>query len=779
MIGAASQGASGRVRARHRGSRWRRALLAVPLALALLGLSGCDLPSGFHDYVVFDGLNLPTAVELSPDGRVFVAEKRGVIKVFDSLADRTPTVFADLRTNVYNSWDRGLLGLALPPDFPSNPSVYVLYTYDAMPGGTAPRWGRPGVDTDSCPTPPGETADGCVVTARLSRLTANGNTWTGTENVLITDWCQQYPSHSIGTIMFGGDGALYVGGGDGASFDWADYGQDGSPLNPCGDPPHGVGAALTPPTAEGGSLRSQDVRTTGDPTGLDGAIIRIDPNTGQALPDNPLAASPDPNTRRVIAYGMRNPFRFTIRPGTDELWIGDVGQGTWEEIDRSIGGDAQADNFGWPCFEGPGRYGTFDSLNLNLCESLYASGQAKTPVFSYRHDQKLAGESCPTGDGSAISGIALAPPNGPYPDDYDGALFFADASRGCIWVMRAGANGQPDPTKVAWFDQTAKTPVELEIGPGGELWYVDVYGGKIHRIGYSSTNSPPHAAFTANPSSGIPPLTVSFDGRVSTDSDPGDVLTYAWDLDGDGDLDDATSPTTTHTYDTAGSYTVRLRVTDVAGASDTVDQVIRVGNAPPVPVIDTPTDGSTVAVGEPVAFSGSATDPDVGALPAAALSWSADVLHCADTGCHRHPAFFSLDGAASGSFAMPDHEYPSHVELHLTATSQGDSATVTRRVDYRTHAVTLAADAPGAVLTLGVEEGAAPVTRALPEGSKVTISAASIVSNEFGTYSFAGWSDGGAATHDIIVPTHDETITASYQLMQSGPGWARYPAGLH
>ncbi len=747
---------------RHRWRGWRRGVLALPLVVALLGLAGCDLPSGFHDYVVFDGLNRPTAVEFSPDGRVFVAEKRGVVKVFDNLDDNTPTVFADLRTKTFNSWDRGLLGLALPPDFPANPSVYVLYTYDAVPGGTAPRWGQPNADNDVCPTPPGETDDGCVVTGRLSRLTANGNTWTGTEDVLITDWCQQYPSHSVGTMAFGAGGALYVSGGDGASFNWADYGQDGSPVNPCGDPPGGVGGAMTPPTAEGGSLRSQDLRTAGDPTGLNGTIIRVDPETGAGLPDNPLASSPDPNTRRILAYGMRNPFRFTVRPGTDELWIADVGQSAWEEIDRSVGDDATVDNFGWPCMEGAGRIARFDNLNLNLCESLYTAGTAKAPLFTYRHAQKVVSESCPTGDGSSVSGIALSPPDGAYPDSYDGALFFADASRQCIWAMRAGSNGQPDPAQVAWFHQGADTPVELEIGPGGELWYVDLFGGKIHRIGYSSTNSPPSAAFTATPTSGDPPLAVSFDARMSSDADPGDVVTYAWDLDGDGDLDDGTGSTATFTYDIPGARTVRLRVTDIAEASDVVDQVIRVGTVPPEPVIATPADGALAAVGSTVGFSGSATVPGVGSLPPAALSWSADLLHCADEGCHRHPNFYSLDGAASGSFVMPDHEYPAHVELHLTATWQGESVTVTRPIDYQTVDVTLTANTLGGSVSLGDHTDLAPLTGQLPVGSRVTISAEETVRNRLGGLTFASWSDGGARTHDITVPAESTTLSATY-----------------
>jgi PKD repeat protein len=126
-------------------------------------------------------------------------------------------------------------------------------------------------------------------------------------------------------------------------------------------------------------------------------------------------------------------------------------------------------------------------------------------------------------------------------------------------------------------------------------------GGAVHRIGYSSTNAPPHAAFTATPTAGEPPLTVTFDARVSFDADPGDQLTYGWDLDGDGELD-AAGPTATTTYDTIGARTVRLTVIDKAGATDGAETTIRVGTDPRVPAIDTPADGATLARTQPDAL---------------------------------------------------------------------------------------------------------------------------------------------------------------------------------
>jgi glucose/arabinose dehydrogenase len=754
------------------------ALGAVLLGLVFVPLrptatEAATLPQGFQESVAFSGLTNPTNFRFAPDGRVFVAEKSGLIKVFDGLGDTTPTVFADLRTNVHNFWDRGLLGLALHPGFTTgSPYVYVLYTYDHVLGdsASAPKWGTAGTTSDDCPTPPGATADGCVVSGRLSRLTASGNTMTGPEQVLIEDWCQQYPSHSIGDLNFGSDGALYVTGGDGASFNAVDYGQFGGSnpggANPCGDPPSLAGTALSPPTAEGGALRSQDRRTSGNPQGdpqtMDGALLRVDPANGNAMAGNPVPGN------RVVADGLRNPFRFTLRPGTNEAWIGDVGWSTWEEINRVTSPTAAATNFGWPCYEGSPRQAGYDSANLTICETLYGQAGAVTaPYYTYNHSTTVvSGETCPTGS-SSVTGVAFSTST-TYPSRYNGALFFADYSRDCIWAMLPGTNGLPDPTLRETFAASAANPVSLQIGPGGDLFYADLNGGTIRRISFTTGNRAPTAVASATPTSGNAPLVVNFDGRGSSDPDTGDTLSYAWDLDGDGAFDDETTATASFTYTTAGTKTATLRVTDSQGASDTDAVTINVGSSgptPPTAVIDTPVASTTWKVGDTITFSGHATDAQDGTLPASALSWSLVLQHC-PSNCHEH-LVQNFVGVASGSFQAPDHEYPSYLELRLTATdSSGLTNTVTRRLDPRTVVLTFQTK-PGGLklggLVVGGTGATTPFSRTVIVGSRTSVSAPTPQTLNRSTYDFVSWSDGGAQSHEIVAPAVATTYTATYK----------------
>ena len=192
---------------------------------------------------------------------------------------------------MHNFWDRGLLGIALAPNFPADPYVYVAVHARREHRRHRPALGRPGVTSDGCPTPPGATTDGCVVSGRLSRLQAlTATSMTGTEQVLIEDWCQQFPSHSVGALEFGADGALYVSRRRRGELHFMDYGQDGTRRTRAAIRRARAGSTLTPPTAEGGALRCQDVAhdrpirvawTAPDPR----SIRRRAPD----VPDNPLA----------------------------------------------------------------------------------------------------------------------------------------------------------------------------------------------------------------------------------------------------------------------------------------------------------------------------------------------------------------------------------------------------------------------------------------------------------------------------------------------------------
>jgi glucose/arabinose dehydrogenase len=409
------------------------------------------VPPGFQDTIVISGLNYPTVMQFAPDGRIFVGEKGGVILEYDSPSDPTPTTVADLSTNVYDYGDRGLLGLALDPNFLTNPYLYVLYTLDAPIGQ------QPPVYNDAC----GQLY--CVAGARLSRMLLDSNNHAGPEQVLIEGWCQQFESHSIGTLAFGPEGALYVGGGDGASFNDVDYGQFD---NPCADP-----------VKEGGALRSQDAVHRADPTGLNGAILRVDPATGDAWPGNPFIGNSDPTDDRIIAFGLRNPFRFAVKPGgSDRIWLGDVGWNSFEEINGIVSaGDAKVEDFGWPCYEGQGKQPDYQAANLPVCNRLYANpAKVSKPYFGMSHS--VGG--C---QGSNVYSAVGFYTGNTFPSEYAGAFFFGDVVRGCLWTMFAKPNGDPDPSTLFVFG-TGLTVVDVKTGTNGDLFYVGIYGGAIHEI---------------------------------------------------------------------------------------------------------------------------------------------------------------------------------------------------------------------------------------------------------------------------------------------------------
>ncbi|TMK94447.1 MAG: PKD domain-containing protein, partial [Actinobacteria bacterium] len=265
------------------------------------------------------------------------------------------------------------------------------------------------------------------------------------------------------------------------------------------------------------------------------------------------------------------------------------------------------------------------------------------------------------------------------------------------------------------------------------------------------------------------PLTVNFDGSGSSDRD-GDPITYSWDLNGDGIYGDSTAQKPSFTYTTPGTYNVRLQVTDSKGASSVSAPItINAGNNPPVPTITTPASTLTWKVGDPIAFSGSATDQEDGTEPASRLSWTIILHHCfTPTNCHTH-LIQTFNGVASGTFNAPDHEYPCWLEIQLTATdSTGATATTSVRLDPQFINLTVASNPTGA--NVGIDEiaGAAPLTKQAVIGATNSISAPSPQTIGGSTYVFSSWSDGGAQTHNIVAPATDTTYTATYVRQTSG-----------
>lgn len=566
----------------------RRLLTALILLWACTPGSAANLAEGFVATEIFTGLLNPVAARFAQNGQVFVALKDGRVLAYDHIYAPDAKLVVDLRVQVHNFWDRGLLGLAIHPEYPAVPDIFVAYTHDAYADGTGPRWGNtdPELSVDPCPTPPGALEGGCVVYGRLSRVRVEIESMTGVEEpILDGNWCQQYPSHSLGDLVFDEKGYLYLSAGDGASFSFPDTGQGGSPtgdggvpVNPCDDPPDGVGGPNDGPDAEGGALRSQDILTPDDHTSFDGAILRLDVS-GRDLgypPDNPLAHNLIEDDDPIVAMGLRNPYRLAVRPGTSELWIAEPGLGTWEEINR-LGEDFESvKNFGWPCYEGGNNENIVQSdfQQLDLCKRLYtgdlpAPMTIEPPYFAYRHGQPVTAKDQCEVDRSAISAIAFYDGQS-YPKRYADGLTFGDSRRRCLWFMPASPDGLPDPSQLEPFLWGASGwIVDLQMGTDGNLYFVDYRGtphGKVWRVDYRASNDKPNVFLTLSYENQFivvdEPLTLAGSAGDTEDGDLSHSIHWVSDRDGPLGSGPAISVTLSE-----GNHEITASVSDSNGAS--------------------------------------------------------------------------------------------------------------------------------------------------------------------------------------------------------------------
>lgn len=672
----------------------------------------------------------PTAAAFGPDGSIFVAFKHGVVLRYNR--DSAPVTFIDISAEVNQFGDRGLLGMTLHPRFPDEPYIYLLFVHDP-PGLPGEQFADDGPD-----------GRGARV-SRLIRLEADparnhdvalaesAVVFLGRESTLenIGDTASQYgspscdtgggdprtpgtpmgdcipadgSSHSIGTVMFGNDGSLFVGNGD--SSRWNDV-----------DPR---------------ALRALDLDS------LAGKVLRIDPVTGDGLPDNPFFdGDPKRNRSRVWSYGLRNPFRFAIHPDTNEPFIGDAGWESWEELNSGRGA-----NFGWPCYEGN------DEGNLRQpayehnedtaasCEALYALGPdaVTPPLHSYPRDEMNSAIIA----GDFYTGTA-------YPEEYLGALFLADHNRQQMSVARVEDGLLVEPVL---FGEGTGGVVQIFRGPDTNLYYL-ILGGRneLRRLRWiGSGNQPPQAVAGASPMEGDAPLLVDFSSDGSFDPD-GDPLTFFWQL---GDGTTANEPGPTHSYTIDGVYGVELTVTDPAGMSSSDSLQIVVGDTTPEAAIQLPLEGTTYTIGEQIEFAGTGLDHQDGELEGESLSWEL-VLHHAD---HIHPNFFAAHGG-SGSFVVEDHGDDTSLELKLTATdSTGLSGTAAIAIHPHTVERRFTTDPPGLDLIYQGSRLPTPFSMLPIVGGLREIHAPAIQEHR----SFESWSDGGAASRSILIT--DEPVSS-------------------
>jgi glucose/arabinose dehydrogenase len=376
-------------------SRMMPVLLSSVLTLLIGDLSAAaTVPAGFTDTVIASGLSKPTAMAFAPDGRLFVCEQGGTLRVIKNGA-LLSTPFVSLTVSALG--ERGLLGVTFDPNFTTNRFVYVYYT------ATTP-----------------------AIHNRVSRFTASGDVaLAGSETILLDLETLGATNHNGGAIHFGPDGKLYVAVGENAVRSNAE------------------------------SLNNRL-----------GKMLRI--NADGSIPtDNPFFATASGVNRAIWALGLRNPFTFAFQPLSGNLYINDVGETSWEEINLGVAGA----NYGWPTTEGE----TTDS-------------RFRSPIYAYAHS-----------DGCAIAGGAFHYPLRPqFPYKYWGAYFFADLCSG--WIRARTSDGA-----VIDFASGISQPVDIHAAGDGSLLYLARGTGNttgvVSRISYTVLG-PPNVDFTASGSNG-------------------------------------------------------------------------------------------------------------------------------------------------------------------------------------------------------------------------------------------------------------------------------------
>lgn len=695
----------------------RQTRTATSQLRARLGLESLEdrttpatLPTGFTEAAIATGLSSATAMEVAPNGDLWVLEQAGAIKRF-----RSGSTSADLVANLSSvglrsEGERGVLGIAFDPSYATNKFVYIYYTSSDAP--------NPHNRISRFTVNDANAADYSFVDT-----TANPALLDEVE-ILNLDPLSSATNHNGGAIHFGPDGKLYVAVGD---------------------------------NANGANAQSITTRH--------GKILRI--NADGSIPaDNPASIAGISGTtsganRAIWAAGVRNPFTFTFQPGTGVMFINDVGQNTWEEVD--VGGAGR--NFGWPGTEGDFNQASFPSFTR--------------PLYAYSHGSG-------TFQGFAITGGAFYnPTTNQFPASYAGDYFFADFVNDWINVMNA------DGTDVRRFATTALGAVDLRVANDGSLYYLARDANQVFRVTFTGSDAP---AITQQPQN----ATVSTGGSANfTVAASGTApLTYQWQklngstwanlTDGPGVSGATTASLSLTAVDAADAGQYRVVVTNAAGSvtSAAATLTVTANQAPSAAINITAglTNGLFIA-GQAINFSGTATDPEDGTLGAAAFTWQVDYITSIASGNPVVrpfvPAFSNATGgsftpATTGPYTLTDVAY------RITLTVRDSAGLVTTRtldVSPNVANITVATSPAGGTITVDGQPYASGTVIPSVVGFQRPIGAAATQVIGGVSYAFQSWSDGGAATHTISTPLTNTTYTANYAVAAFATRITFQPAG--
>ena len=540
------------------------------------------------------------------------------------------------------------------------------------------------------------TAKTPVLHNRVSRFTVDGeNADPGSEVVIFELDPLMGPLgwHQAGTLRFGADGKLYIAAGD-----------------------------------DRNGANSQSTAN------LFGKILRI--NSDGSIPtDNPLFASTTGNNRAIWALGLRNPYSFTFANSGTQMLINDVGEDTWEEINKGVAGG----NYGWPETEGP-----------------TADPRFQSPIQVYAHGD--------TDDlGCAITGgVAYEPATLQFPSQYKGKYFYSDFCNGWIRALNLS-----DLTPEI-FARFTNSPVDMKVASDGTLYYlqrgVDAnVDGAVFKIEYTLSEAP---HITTQPASVTVGTAQPVSFTITASGAP--ILNYQWQRNG-VPITGENSPTLNIAATTSADNGARFACVVFNALGSVTSQAATltvVPGSPPSATITSPASGVQYRGGDLIQFSGIGSDPDDGGIPASAFTWRVDFHH----NTHTHPFIPDFSGTTSGQFTIPavgetatDVWYRIYLTVRdstgLTFTTYSDIFPVIETINIDT-------TPSGLKIKLDEQPQDTPDTVATVVGITRTVSAVSPQQFNGQTYEFVSWSDGGAATHSV---NHGGTLVANYQLAGSTP----------